>query len=178
MHTTTATRTATRKSSARSRHYSFPADVAKHVSVVGDLVRFPRLKPASLIQEVILQETNDDDSAWTKCGASYSGFVNPHVLAERYGFEFPKLSHAKGNSLGLADFQSQYYDDPGYKPSRRPASCRRTSLSAKSKAGMIPRPVLAASRDVWNRLLDIEYAGAVAGAIPLKGLFTPRTTLC
>ena len=38
--------------------------------------------------------------------------MNPHVLAERYGFEFPKLSHAKGNSLGLAEFQRQYYDDP------------------------------------------------------------------
>ena len=92
--------------------YSLPADVAKHVSVVGDLVRFPRLKPASLVKEVI---TSRDAVTMTRPGrsaASYSGFVNPHVLAERYGFEFPKLSHAKGNSLGLAEFQRQYYDDP------------------------------------------------------------------
>ena len=92
--------------------YSLPTEVAKHVSVVGDLVRFPRLKPAALVQEAHPTEAVDDDSAWTKCGSSYSGFVNPHVLAERYGFEFPKLSHAKGNSLGLAEFQRQYYDDP------------------------------------------------------------------
>ena len=148
--------------------YSLPADVAKHVAVVGDLVRFPRLKPASLIQEAHPTEAVDDDSAWTKCGASYSGFVNPHVLAERYGFEFPKLSHAKGNSLGLAEFQRQYYDDPDLQAFTKACKLQTNVSVSKVEGGNDPKACSGGFQGCVESLLDIEYAGAVAGAIPLK----------
>jgi tripeptidyl-peptidase-1 len=148
--------------------YSLPADVAKHVSVVGDLVRFPRLKPASLIQEAHPVEATNDDSAWTKCGSSYSGFVNPHVLAERYGFEFPKLSHAKGNSLGLAEFQRQYYDDPDLQAFTKACKLQTNVTVSKVEGGNDPKACSGGFQGCVESLLDIEYAGAVAGAIPLK----------
>ena len=140
--------------------YSLPEDVAKHVSVVGDLVRFPRLKPASLVQEVEPQEMRaglDDDSAWTKCGSSYSGFVNPHVLAERYGFEFPKLSHAKGNSLGLAEFQRQYYDDPDLEAFTKACSLKTNVTVSKVEGGNDPKACSGGFQGCVESLLDIEY---------------------
>jgi hypothetical protein len=151
--------------------YSLPTEVAKHVAVVGDLVRFPRLKPASLVQQIESPKQfyfMDDDSAWTKCGSSYSGFVNPHVLAERYGFEFPKLTAAKGNSLGLAEFQRQYYDDPDLEAFTKACKLQTNVTVSKVEGGNDPKACSGGFQGCVESLLDIEYAGAVAGAIPLK----------
>ena len=137
--------------------YSLPADVAKHVSVVGDLVRFPRLKPAALVQEAHPTEAVDDDSAWTKCGSSYCGFVNPHVLAERYGFEFPKLTHAKGNSLGLAEFQRQYYDDPDLEAFTKACQLQTNVTVSKVEGGNDPKACSGGFQGCVESLLDIEY---------------------
>ena len=140
------------------QHYSLPEDVAKHVSVVGDLVRFPRLKPASLVKEVVPQEeTTNDDSAWTRCGSSYSGFVNPHVLAERYGFEFPKLTSAKGNSLGLAEFQRQYYDEPDLEAFTKACKLQTNVTVSKVEGGNDPKACSGGFQGCVESLLDIEY---------------------
>ena len=92
--------------------YSLPSDVAKHVSVVGDLVRFPRLKPAALVQEAHPTEAVDDDSAWTKCGSSYSGFVNPHVLCLQLRLRVPQSFTCQGQLAGSGRVPRQYYDEP------------------------------------------------------------------
>jgi tripeptidyl-peptidase-1 len=147
--------------------YSLPEDVAKYVSVVGDLVRFPRMKPAALVQEIFASETVNADSAWTKCGASYSGFTNPHVLAERYGFEFPKTTHAHGNALGLAEFQRQYYDDADLNAFTTACGLKTNVTVHKVEGGNVPATCSSGFQGCVESLLDIEYAGAVAGSIPL-----------
>ena len=63
--------------------YSLPDSVARHVSVVGELVRFPRMRFAAkelVTTELLASAPNASVAAeWSACGASNAKYANPHV---------------------------------------------------------------------------------------------------
>jgi hypothetical protein len=77
--------------------YSLPSSIAPLVSVVGELVRFPRIRTYQLV-EAPRQQGDDEFNA---CGAQCAGFTTPAVLQSRcvgvfvicHGLRSVKVSH-------------------------------------------------------------------------------------
>ena len=102
------------------------------------------------------------------CGAEYNEYTNPAVLAARYGFAFPQTTAAEGNALGLAEFQGQYYDTGDLEAFSTACGLAQTINVSKTTGGNMPSICSGGGEACVESLLDIEYAGAIAGAIPLE----------
>jgi len=105
--------------------------------------------------------------------------VNPYVLQQRYGFDLPLTSAAMGNSLAVAEFQTQNFDDADLSSfsmrcglSPKVAVTRQVGSGAQSTDCSNPLLVylehLEGEQACGESLLDIEYIGAIGGAIPLS----------
>lgn len=155
--------------------YSLPARVARRVLVVSELVRFPSLRlPAKRTNATAVNATA---SEWSACGARYSAYTNPWVLASRYGFEFPKTSAAEGNSIAVAEFQEEYFDDGDLKAFSESCGLEQTVTVSKTVGGNKDSSCERGLEPCIESLLDIEYAGAIAGAIPLQVYYTTDYSL-
>ena len=99
------------------------------------------------------------------------------MLAARYGFEFPLTEAAAGNSLGLAEFQNQYYDDADLAAFSEACSLATTVSVSKVVGGNSPARCAIGLQPCIESLLDVEYAGAVAGAIPLEVYYSSTYSL-
>ncbi|KAH8065117.1 C2 domain-containing protein [Aureococcus anophagefferens] len=148
--------------------YSLPAAVAAHVSLVSELVRFPRLRRSDLVAAAVDAAPNAT-GAWAKCGAKNSAYTNPYVLAERYGFEFPLTDAADGNSMAVAEFQGQYWDPKDLGAFSTACGLPSAISVSKTVGGNVPLLCEGLGQGCVESLLDIEYAGSIAGAIPLEG---------
>ena len=93
-----------------NRPYYLPVSVARHVSFVGELVRFPALRilePTHSFGEAA-DVTGQD--AFDSCGtATCTSTTTPEVLSERYGFSVLTSSNS-ANSMAVAEFQFQGTD--------------------------------------------------------------------
>jgi tripeptidyl-peptidase-1 len=164
----------------RASEYTVPADVASAVSLVGDLVHFPGEQKMPIVVE---SDSNNrkllggggGGGDWTNActgsgGSACKGKVTPAVIKERYGVPAQEASAAANNTMAVAEFQGQYYDD--------------TDLTDFSTACLID-PAVTVTRDVGkNRqtsgvesLLDIEYIGAVAMPVPLTVYYASEYSL-
>mmetsp|Transcript_35317 Transcript_35317/g.108408 ORF Transcript_35317/g.108408 Transcript_35317/m.108408 type:complete len:587 (+) Transcript_35317:95-1855(+) len=169
-----ATATAIRATSP----YSLPSNVAAHVSLVGELLRLPRLKRPELVQfPAKKSERASNDDVWSACGAEYNEYTNPAVLAARYGFAFPQTTAAEGNALGLAEFQGQYYDTGDLEAFSTACGLAQTINVSKTTGGNMPSICSGGGEACVESLLDIEYAGAIAGAIPLEVYYSSSYSL-
>lgn len=151
--------------------YSLPAHVARHVLVVGELIRFPRMRFAGARNKNLVPTNltaNATASEWTQCGALYSTYTNPYVLASRYGFEFPKTSAVPGNTIAVGEFQLEYYDDDDLKAFTQACNFNQTITISKTVGGNSASSCEYGVEPCIESLLDMEYAGAIAGAIPLQ----------
>ena len=144
----------------------------------GALVPFRRhrLKPCGLVKEVAPKK-RPTTTRPGRSAAPPTAAVNPHAMfAERYGFEFPKLSHAKGNSLGLAEFQRQYYDDPDLQAFTKACKLQTNVTVAKVEGGNDPKACSGGFQGCVERSAWISSTPVrVAGAIPLKVYYATST---
>ncbi|KAH8066936.1 C2 domain-containing protein [Aureococcus anophagefferens] len=156
--------------------YSLPAAVAAHVSLVSELVRFPRLRRSDLVAAAVDAAPNAT-GAWAKCGAKNSAYTNPYVLAERYGFEFPLTDAADGNSMAVAEFQGQYWDPKDLGAFSTACGLPSAISVSKTVGGNVPLLCEGLGQGCVESLLDIEY-GQYRRAIPpgllLGHLLAPR----
>lgn len=91
--------------------YSLPASVARVVSLVSELLRFPSVRhlpsssrpPASNTTSI---DDDERDDPFNACGPACAGFTTPTVLAQRYGFDDADAQVgevAPGNSMSVAE---------------------------------------------------------------------------
>jgi len=140
-----------------SQHYSLPADVAEFVSMVGELLQFPRLKSTSL-------SNLQGGGSWpNSCAASgCNGLVQPAVLMERY--KLPSSAAVNdANSMAVAEFQGQYYKDSDLKTFS--SSCKTSVTVAKTIGGNQQKAGVESE-------LDIEYIKSVAPDVPLTVVYS------
>jgi len=158
--------------------YSLPAHVAPAVSVVGDLTQFP---PAQQLPIVTTAKTHGREllggggggGKWANdCtgASSCKGKVTPGVLRTRYKLPATPKSVSANNTMAVAEFQGQYYDD--------------SDLSKFSDGCKLDPPVKVARNVGKNEeragvesLLDIEYISAVASPIPLTVYYSAQYSL-
>ena len=94
--------------------YYLPEEVARVVSLVDDILRFPKLRESEVHapkdkDTVGLNVGVNEDDAFGSCGERCMGSTTPQVLQERYGY--PTLTSAtKGNSMAVVEFQFEYFD--------------------------------------------------------------------
>jgi len=137
--------------------YHMPEEVAEHVSMVGELLQFPRMPLKKL------QNLQAGAGAWpNSCEASgCKGLVTPQVLAQRY--KLPSSNATNGvSSMAVAEFQGQYYKDSDLKSFS--SSCHRDVTVDKVIGGDKQTAGIEAE-------LDIEYIKAVAPKVPLTVVY-------
>mmetsp|Transcript_1547 Transcript_1547/g.4224 ORF Transcript_1547/g.4224 Transcript_1547/m.4224 type:complete len:591 (-) Transcript_1547:119-1891(-) len=170
-----------------ARAYHLPASVAEYVSFVGELVRLPRVDPpvpvplpevSDLEPETSLRgaqvERRLADSPFGSCGSKFSA-VTPAVLNAQYGI--PTLAEsdvADGNSMAVAEFQYQFYDDADLKAFA--GSCGTDQTSVDTTHG-VNVAVVCKIGGCIEALLDIEYIGAMADPIPLSVYYSSSYSL-
>lgn len=143
--------------------YYLPEEVAEHVSLVGELLQFPRMPLKNL------QNLQTGAGSWpNSCAASgCNGLVQPQVLAERY--KFPGVNAANGvSSMAVAEFQGQYYKDTDLKTFG--SSCHRDVTVDKVIGGDEQSAGIEAE-------LDIEYIKSVAPKVPLTVIYSAEYSL-
>jgi len=143
--------------------YHLPDSVAEKVSMVGEMVRLPRVD-ASSIQPASSNLRAGADPEFGACGLKCSGKTTPAVLQARYGY--PSVSSVqKGNSMAVAEFQFQYYDDTDLTAFGDACGVAKTGVDTVYGGNL---PGFCKGNRCVEALLDIEYINAVAQPIPLS----------
>jgi len=146
--------------------YSLPADVARHVQYVSELIRLPRVRQLTLIKPTETSEPTSS-SAWDQCGTKYTEFVNPAVLQERYGY--PTLSKvASGNTMAVAEFAEQYWDTTDLEKFASECSLKTGSVTTQYGTNSESYCTDGGLERCVESLLDIEYITQVGYGIPLS----------
>uniref|UniRef100_A0A7S0L261 Peptidase S53 domain-containing protein n=1 Tax=Coccolithus braarudii TaxID=221442 RepID=A0A7S0L261_9EUKA len=142
-----------------SSAYHLPRDIEEHVTIVGELLQFPRIAAPKVAEAV---STGNVSSGWsTGCGTSCgTTFVTPKILSERYGFPYTVSNQkaANGNTMAVAEFQTQYYKQTDIDSFN---SACGTTVSVDT---LIGKNFNTAGVEAE---LDIEYMAAVAPSVPL-----------
>jgi len=154
-----------------SEPYYLPESIAPYVDIVGEFIRFPTVK-SPIITEPIDNGVGVD-AAFSSCGGT--GYTTPEVLTERYGIS-ALSSYTKGNSMAVAEFQYQYYDDADLTNFASKCGTSKTSVTttyggnnANYCSGGLERCVEA--------LLDIEYIATMAYPVPLSVYYSSTYSL-
>jgi tripeptidyl-peptidase-1 len=144
-----------------STTYSLPAEVAKHVDIVGELLQFPQLRLKTL------QNLKEGRGSWpNECSAACNGFVTPQVLAKRY--KIPTTSASNGASMAVAEFQGQYYKKSDLQTFSE--ACHRDVKVDKVIGGDRQQAGVESE-------LDIEYIKGVAPSLPLTVIYSFQYSL-
>lgn len=151
-----------------TKPYFLPKEVASRVSIVDDILRFPAIRRSPRAFGVEL--TADDE--FSSCGAKCSGMTTPAVLQKRYNYPTLK-SVANGNSMSVAEFQLQYYDNTDLKSFSNACG---VDASVDSTVGGNNENICLKGGCV-EALLDIEYIEAVAAPIPLTVIYLSTYSL-
>jgi tripeptidyl-peptidase-1 len=148
-----------------SAHYYLPTKIAGHVTMVGELLQFPRL-PAkslrSLQQQGAGQWTNDCDAS------DCQGLVTPGVLAKRYKLPDQTDATVAGNEMAVAEFQGQFFKKSDLDAFGK--ACHRDVKVDKNVGDEQPESGIESE-------LDIEYIKAVAPEIPLTVVYSEQFSL-
>ena len=173
--------------------YSLPTWVAAHVSMVGDLAHLHVISAPLVARGGATADresgryppTADEwDDEWDTCNGKCGkggGFqektVTPGVLAQAYSLG-PAPKSAKG-SIAVSQFISHY---DAKDVSKFTAACALPAINVTSYGERTTSPVChipVISQEPFlcgEALLDIEYAGALVGAIPLTDIQSADTT--
>ena len=154
-----------------TKGYSLPADIARHVALVDDIMRFPTVaEPLS----APLGDAPVGDSAF-QCGTGCAASTTPAVISQAYNLPMPMTTTAsKGNSVAVAEFQGQYYDQQDI--SNFDTACSADAEVVATIGGNAGSATCAAGA-CMEALLDIEYLGAMTSPIPLTVIYTNQYSL-
>jgi len=146
----------------RAFQYHLPEHIAAEVTMVGEILQFPRVRGAEL------QNLKGSGSWPNSCdGAGCSGLVTPAVIAQRY--KLPTSNAATtSNSMAVAEFQGQYYVNTDLQAFGQ--SCHRDVKVETTIGGNKPSAGVEAE-------LDIEYIKGVAPEIPLTVVYDDNYSL-
>lgn len=150
--------------------YYLPSEVAEHVSIVSDIMRFPSVRTP--IRAYGSEGETGADDEFSSCGTRCNGFTTPAVLQSAYSYPTVK-SVAKGNSMSVAEFQGQYYDNTDLKSFGD--ACDVTSVVDVTIGGNNEK--ICELGGCVEALLDIEYIEAVANPIPLTVIYSSTYSL-
>lgn len=155
-----------------TKPYSLPAEVASVVSIVDDIMRFPAMRdsPKSYGYDSTPLAADDEFSS---CGKDCNGNTTPDVLAAAYSFSTPVANVAKGNSMSVAEFQYQYWDQADLTAFN--GACGTDASVTTTIGGNNER--ICNMGGCVEALLDIEYIGAVANPIPLTVVYSSDYSL-
>ena len=150
-----------------SASYSLPSEIAKHVSIVGDLIGLPEVRKP-LVPDVP-PSADDDDTFPTNAscnGKCNKHYVTPEVLRLAYSLGNPPTT-ANG-SIAVAEFQGQDYDpkDLTAYSDACGVDIKVTAVGRGAEGAKCAVPLFGTEL-CGEALLDIEYAGALVGAVPL-----------
>lgn len=165
-----------------STEHSLPVNIASLVSLVGDLTGLPDPR-GPVVTPISEPNTNgiggfpEQDRCSNKCGIG-GDFVTPSVLASAYNLgDSPKT--AKG-SMGVAEFQGVMWDEPAL--NKFSTACQLspavnvTHQIGPNKPTKCEIPVIGLQACA-EAMLDIEYIGAIGGAIPLTDIESQKYSL-
>jgi tripeptidyl-peptidase I len=155
-----------------TRGYSLPEDVANVVSFVDDIVRLPSIRRSRLTEGDESEDFDRVGDDFESCGVKCSGYTTPDVLQTAYSFS-PLTSAAAGNSMAVAEFQFQYYDDADLADFS--SACGVTVQVDTVIGGN--KPAVCTSGGCVEALLDIEYIGAIGYPIPLTTIYSSTFSL-
>eukprot|EP01031_Cornospumella_fuschlensis_P039201 gene39201-47698_t len=136
-----------------TKPYYLPERVADVVSIVDDIMRFPALRDAPKAYGAEIGTTTDPE--FSSCGSKCNGFTTPAVLQSRYGYPTVN-SVASGNSMSVAEFQYQYYDNTDLKSFS--GACGVTATVDTTIGGNQEK--ICEAGGCVEALLDIEYIEA------------------
>jgi len=150
-----------------SKGYSLPSALAAEVTMVGELLQFPRPRASLRTADNSLVEASA--SSWpTDCGSSHcSNLVTPGVLAQRYKIT-SSATNAGSNSMAVAEFQGQYYKPSDL--STFASACGKDVTVANTIGGNEDSAGVEAE-------LDIEFIKAVSPEIPLTVVYNSQYSL-
>lgn len=161
-----------------TKPYSLPEEVAKHVALVDDIVRFPsvvRTLLSTLDSDPEFKSDATSSAASFSCGTTCSGYTNPSVLAQAYNFSYPQVATA-GNSIAVAEFQNQYYDTTDLNAFS--SKCSTPSITVTTTiGGNNPNTCATGLQPCVESLLDIEYLGAITSPIPMTDIYLSTYSL-
>jgi tripeptidyl-peptidase-1 len=151
-----------------SQHYHLPDHMFRDITMVGELLQFPLMKPKDL------SGLGGGKGQWpdTCASSTCSGLVTPAVLSARYRHPNATIDEeaVSGNSMAVAEFQGQTY--------------KQTDLDTFSTSCSVPQGVdvnvgnaESTSRSGVEAVLDIEYIKAVAGNVPLTVVYDAKYSL-
>jgi tripeptidyl-peptidase-1 len=153
-----------------TKPYYLPEEVAEHVQIVADIIRFPALRqgPTAFGYE----EGAATDPEFNTCGTKCNGYTTPDVLSSAYNFDY-MTSFAPGNSMSVAEFQYQYYDNTDLESFG--TACGVTATVETTIGGNNPKVCEAGG--CVEALLDIEYIEAIAHPVPLTVIYSSTFSL-
>lgn len=154
--------------------YSLPAEVAQHVDFIGDLVTLPNVRESILAGADVGGRGNwpnscDGDSETT---SGCKGLVQPAVLNQRYQVDANTTAVPK-NSMGVAEFQGQYYDADDL--NLFGTGCHK-NVTVDVTVGT-NEPAGCGLGGCVESLLDIEYIRGVSPEIPLTVIYASEYSL-
>jgi len=138
--------------------YFLPARVARYVSFISELIRFPYW------HSPILQEVRSP-SVWADyCGSNCHGWVTPEVINQQYNISKTGKEPSNGNAMAVAEFQGQEFDYADLNAFYDACDIPRQKITAiggndENKCDSVLRPCI-------ESLLDIEYLSGLAYPIP------------
>jgi tripeptidyl-peptidase-1 len=150
----------------RVSSYTLPHEVAEVVQIVGGIVRLPEIQ----MPIIVPNKAESPSVGWPEpCGGKCANKVAPEILAEAYKYSPVKVP-AKGNIIATAEFQGQKWSQK--EMTKFSAACTPdfpNATVAKEIGGTEGRGIEA--------LLDVEYASAVVGNIPLWNVYSQTYSL-
>ena len=169
--------------------YSVPASLASSVRLVEGIARLPALDGPRAVADP--EEAAAAPAAWpSDCGGGTiilgcSKKVTPAVLSQRYSLPPPPVGAAatNGSTLAVAEFQGQVWDQSDL--DHFASECKGSiswNVTVDHEAGKVaPGNVckipIFGTESCGEALLDIEYAKAIGGDIPLTDVYQGQYNL-
>jgi len=162
-----------------TKPYSLPSEIAEIVNLVDDIVRFPSvrsdspLKPAASSSTAAESPVLTSDAEFAACGTKCSTNTNPSVLAKAYSFSYPVQNVNSKNSVSVAEFQYQYWDNKDL-----------TAFGTQCGVNVAVNNTVGPNKEAYcettgcvEALLDIEYIGSIVYPIPLTVIYQDEYSL-
>jgi tripeptidyl-peptidase-1 len=145
-----------------SRAYSLPLEVGVVVATIDGLLLLPRLRGTQAHADAEPNASSLGMTPWLPgtCGGACPGWLTPAIISKRYNLGAAPLTAHNGTSLAVAEFLFNYWDEGDIDSFAK--ACSLSGMGVLKQIGH-NSPAEASI----EAMLDIEYANALGGAIPL-----------
>jgi len=155
-----------------SSHYHLPSQIAEHVSMIGEILQFPRIPPTKSSRGQV--DGGGGGGNWTNSCEAHecAGLVTPEVIALRYmlpsSTPYPPKSD---NTMSVVEFEGEFFNTSDLEAFGK--SCHRNVRVDTLIGDNKPLP----GQPGIEAELDIEYIKSVAPEIPLTVIYINEYSL-